>query len=250
MNSGVPWRFDAVNPWVRVVPMNKIPEKTADLCDVVVPKLAAGGQDRPALPCVVTARITLQPDGRRVPFGPKGRAKAVLDALHDQRKVGVKYEALGAVPPLPDDDPNFVRGYGLEVQSGSTTGIEYRIGSALVLQNSQLLSSLDVHASAPNDVGPQALMLAALDRFAKVLGNEVWSPSVPVSCSPLALVIRHRPERDEDNTWMNWIAALVQPRYQRHRTWPMLYPVGWNPPSVATIADADLTVPTRYELYG
>jgi hypothetical protein len=47
-----------------------------------------------------------------------GRAKALLDALHDDRKSGPFHADLGADAPLADDTPEHVCGLAVEVRGG------------------------------------------------------------------------------------------------------------------------------------
>lgn len=66
-----------------------------------------------------------------------------------------------------------------------------------------------------------------------------------------ALVIRHRPERDEDNTWATWTVALTGRNSWSRAAWgaagsPL---AGWSPMAVASVADARLSCDVRYEIY-
>ncbi len=66
----------------------------------------------------------------------------------------------------------------------------------------------------------------------------------------LALVVRHQPQRDEDNTWATWIAAICGVRTQGVSHWSRGAPLaGWSPIAVASIAEPRLHCPVVYELW-
>lgn len=64
------------------------------------------------------------------------------------------------------------------------------------------------------------------------------------------LVIRHRPQRDADNTWHTWIAAPcgADRVSQGHRTSgaPL---AGRRPAAAASMADTRINAPVLYELW-
>jgi hypothetical protein len=64
-------------------------------------------------------------------------------------------------------------------------------------------------------------------------------------------VVRHRAQRDEDNTWATWIAAVYGVRGQGADHWAAAPPLGgWAPTAVASLADERLSTPLVYELWG
>ncbi len=95
--------------------------------------------------CHVTAPARHGPPG-----GPVGRAKGLLDALHDNRRSGPFYRDLGASPPLVNDDPTHVGVLAVEAIPGYLR-TRYLIGTEFRV-NGRLVASVPVHVTAPNDI--------------------------------------------------------------------------------------------------
>lgn len=212
------WRFDMSEPWTVTVDVPKFPERTADLCDILVPSIAAQRVGYPSTPSVVVVRATVA--SRH--FRPKGRAKGFMDALHDKRKSGKKYAQLGVQAPLLDDDGGYVRGLAVEVTYGLSNSLEYRIGTDLLV-NGAVAASVPVGVAAPNDIWADRDERRRIEAdrvpFAKALAA-AWAQSVLLQSGlvPAALVIRHHPTRDMDNTWGTWISALIGASWSTART--------------------------------
>jgi hypothetical protein len=251
------WLFDTPSPWTARVPSVPTFETYRQYFEVAVPEIALARAGAAPTPCVVVARVTARPaQGQRRPGGPRDRAKGLMDALHDDRSTGPKYADLRATAPLPDDDPRYVHGLAVEVQPGDHDRVEYRLGSRLLVEGS-LLTQVDAHVPAPNDVyaSPQEKprFEAAREAFLGDLIRRCDHGSVK-ACAPKArcLVIRHRPQRDEDNTWATWVSALTGGGAWSKALWqsPGSPFSGWAPMAVASLADPGLPCEVRYEVYG
>src|SRR5437879_3871714 len=92
------WVFDTDGAWRATVDDVPRGDRAADWYDVAVPQIATAGKGRAATPCVVVARVNV---ARAV--AATGRAKRLLDALHDLRPTGRKYAEFRTAPPLQDD---------------------------------------------------------------------------------------------------------------------------------------------------
>lgn len=246
------WQFDSGAPWTAAIDIPRFPLRTADLCDLLVPELAARVREfgPPLTPCVIVARITTTAGSSRA----KGCAKRVLDSLHDRRKLGKKFADYQVAAPLPDDDPRFVHGLAVEISRGSANRVEYRIGNCLLVRGRRL-ASIAVESAAPNDVwanqAEHSKITSARTEFMRALVGSCRQ-AFPQSLSqpPTALVVRHHPLRDEDNTWGTWAGALLGARWSL-RHWPTGPPLGrWSPLAMASVSDANLEHPTCYELWG
>lgn len=65
-----------------------------------------------------------------------------------------------------------------------------------------------------------------------------------------ALVVPHRPQRDEDNTWATWSAALSGTRTHAPTHVGAGAPLaGWTRMAIASIAGPTLETPVLYELW-
>ena len=244
--------FDSPDAWAVSVPCAPKFETYAQYFDEAVPLIAQSGIARPISPCVVVARVTSRvAAGRRTPAGPKDRAKGLMDALHDDRRKGPKYRDLGAVAPLPDDDPDHVVGLAVEVVGGSEDAVTYRLGASLEVAGELHCSPIDVAIAAPNDIDESARLAAPRREFAEAVARAVATTGV--SAVPPAdgcLVIRHHPQRDEDNTWATWIAGLVGRSAWSRPAWPNGSPFQpWAPLAIASVAEPSLPCPVRYEIY-
>lgn len=251
------WLFDTPSPWTVKVPAAPRFEAYRQYFEVAVPTIAAASKGSTRTPCVVVARVTARPaPGRSVPGGPKDRAKGLMDALHDDRKQGPKYADLRAIAPLPDDDPMHVHGVAVEVRAGETDSVEYRLGDRLVVAGA-LLTAIEVRVPAPNDIWADAKERARIEAarvaYLRDLVERCDRRSAG-ACVPKArsLIIRHRPQRDEDNTWATWVSALSGASPWSRAAWgPAASPfAGWAPMAVASVADASLECEVRYEVYG
>lgn len=119
-----------------------------DFWKAAVPQLGRAIASPPPSPCIVVCRVAVPPG--RVPAGPGGRAKGLLDALHDDRKSGPWYRDLAHQGVPADDRPDHVRGLAVEVAVGATK-TEYLLGSELAIRGERL-ASIPVDAAAPNDI--------------------------------------------------------------------------------------------------
>lgn len=219
---------------------------------VAVPALAEQDGPLPRPPCFVVCHVSALEGLGRPPGGPLGRAKPLLDALHDHRGTGPWYRDLPGHAPLVDDDPSHVRGLAVEVKAGEPR-TEYVVGADLSVAG-RVVAEVPVEASAPNDiagtVGEKAKIAAGRVAFAAAV-RRGFAPFAGLSdIAPVALVVRHQPQRDEDNTWATWIAAMCGVRTQGASHWSRGAPLaGWSPTAVASIAEPRLHCPVVYELW-
>ena len=246
-----PWRFSTgPEGWRAAVDAVPAEETKRLFWEQAVPQLSVQGGSPPPRPCVVVCRVTAPAAWGNPPGGPLGRAKGLLDALHDDRKSGPRYRDLPGRAPLVDDHPEHVCGLAVEVTPGEPR-TEYLIGPELVVAG-PLLASVPVEAAAPNDI------VGTPDEKAKIAhGRAVFAAAVKRGFTsytdlrdhgPTTLVIRHRPQRDEDNTWATWLAAVCGARGQGPAHWAHGAPLaGWAPMAVASVADAGLETPVVYE---
>lgn len=222
--------------------------------EAAVPKLVAvEGVAPPPQPTVVVCRVTAPTRWGNPPGGPLGRAKPLLDALHDDRRSGPWYRDHPGRAPLMDDHPSHVCGLAVEVQAGDPH-TEYMLGGELHVAG-ELLASVPVGADAPNDIvgtpAEKARNAAGRIAFAAAVQEAFALHACLVDRSPAALLVRHRPKRDEDNTWATWISAACGARGQTTTHWAHGAPLtGWAPTAVASIADDALETPVVYEIWG
>ena len=247
-----PWLFDTPSPWTVTVPAAPKFDHYREYFEVAVPTIIKARKGAAKTPCIIVARVTARPaGGRALPGGPKDRAKGLMDALHDDRTKGPKYADLKAVPPLPDDDPRYVHGLAVEVHAGETDSVEYRLGDRLLIAGS-LLTTVEVDVPAPNDIDESARLVAPRRAYVEDLVRRCEANSARGCISKArCLVVRHRPKRDEDNTWATWISALTGGSAWSRAAWPSGSPFsGWSPMAIASVADARLKCEVQYELYG
>jgi hypothetical protein len=243
------WRFSTDVLWTAAVAAVPSEDHRAAYFEAAVPALAASGWHATSGPLIVIGHLSA-----RTPSGPPGRAKTFLDALHDDRRTGQKYAAFGVPAPLAGDDPSHVAGLAIEMGEGGP-GTEYQIGTELHIDG-QLLASVPVPCSAPNDIAgtaaEQVKIAASRVAFGRAV-REAFAQHQPLSPLPFgAVVVRHHPQRDEDNTWQTWIIALCGAA-QRSRPdhWSDSAPLaGWRPQAVASLADSRINTPVCYELWG
>lgn len=215
-----------------------------------VPAISEQGLGTAAVPAVVLVRVSASRAG-----APIGRAKTALDALHDDRGRPPYYRDARAKPPLPDDAPSFVRGLAVEVRSSPEDSTRYRIGRELVVAG-QLVGAFSVDVEAPNDVWAEPAEAARIHARRTFFAGEVRAAWRAAGCErrvegAQALLIRHRPIRDEDNTWSTWCAALCGVQRGGLGHWANAAPMaGWKPSSVASLTEPSLRCAARYEIYG
>jgi len=245
------WRFSLADPtWEDGVDAVPTEERKREFWEIAVRRFATHAGPRPPQPCLVVCRVTAPARWGRPPGGPLGRAKGLLDALHDDRRSGPRY---GACAPLQDDHPEHVSGLAVEVRAGEPR-TDYLVGRGLRIAG-ELLASVPVAVEAPNDIvgtlGEKARI--AVDRIAygRAVREAFASYAGLMNRRPAALVVRHRPQRDEDNTWATWIAGACGVRSRHGEHWAAEAPLtGWAPTSIASLADATLDAPVRYEIWG
>ena len=217
-----------------------------------MPVLAAHGKPAGTDPLTIAGHITAMDRGR-LPGGPAGRAKAFLDALHDDRRSGPKYRDIGAAAPLADDGPRHVGGLAIEVRPGSPQ-TRYLIGAHLRVAG-QLLAEVPVQCEAPNDIAGTASEQARITADRLAFGEAVRAAftqyPVPDIAELSAVVVRHHPCRDEDNTWRTWITAVCGAAGSPGAAhWAAGAPLaGWRPTAIASIPDTTLKTRVRYELW-
>jgi hypothetical protein len=176
-----------------------------------------------------------------------------MDALHDDRKAPPHYRSLNCRAPLPDDDPRFVQGLAVEITTGDPT-VEYKLGPHLQI-NGELIAAIDVDVEAPNDIvssrRERTKIVQAREQYGRALAHAWRQQATTTSSASLgALVIRHRPGRDEDNTWETWVGALLGTSNWCTTSWGGPGPLpGWRPRAIASLTDAALDCAVRYELY-
>ena len=267
----VSWHFDTPSPWsIRVCDAPRGAETDGRFFGIAVPEIAGSGRGPASVPCVVVARVTAEPwrippqvPGRtffgqiRGPASPRSRAKTLLDALHDGRDLGPKYAGLGAMAPLPDDDPRYVHGLAVEVQAAGDSGVEYRLGPSLQVVGRLLMEPIEVHVPAPNDIPADSAEKIRIDAARALFLTDLVrgiDRKAATACASKAtcLLIRHRPQRDEDNTWATWASALTGGGVWSRALWPSPGSpfAGWSPMAMASLADPGLPCEVRYEVYG
>jgi hypothetical protein len=155
--------------------------------------------------------------------------------------------------PLVDDHPGHVSGLAVEVIAGPPR-TDYLLGDTLEIQG-QRLAAVPVAIAAPNDIvatAPEKRTIAeARIGFGRAVRAAFAALGPLPPHTPAALVVRHRAQRDEDNTWATWIAAVCGARGQGADHWAAPSPLaGWAPTAVASVTDERLTTPVVYELWG
>lgn len=245
------WLFSTEPHWSARISGRPRGDSTAAWCAKAVPEIVRQGRGSAPTPAVVVARV-----GVHAVCAPKGRAKALLDALHDGRRSGPWYSELGAPAPLPGDDPGFVIGLAVEVREAEDEYVHYSLGRELGVKGPRLSDPIEVPLPAPNDVAADASERQRIARkqIAYARGVvEAWSARPRGALSrerAVGVVIRHRPGRDEDNTWETWLAALTGSARWSREAWPAAAPLASAQiTSVASVADPALRCEVRYELY-
>ncbi len=249
------WTFDVEDlAWSITVPGAPTEDTKRRFWEGAVPLIAAAGLPAAPARCVVIARVTAATKGPIPPGGPRGRAKGLLDALHDDRGSGPKYSQMGVRPPLANDNPEDVGGLAVEVRAGTTACVEYRVGTGLQVAGQHRLS-LDVNAAGPNDIAGTRQEKVGIAERCVQLAEAVhctWNRSAATICARevKAIVVHHHPARDEDNTWNTWTYALCGAARTGPEHWAAKTPLaGANALAFASIADRALKTPTRYSIY-
>lgn len=216
-----------------------------------VPQLASVGGEVPSAARVVVCHVTAPARNGRS-GGPVGRAKGLLDALHDNRRHGPFYRDLGVSPPLVNDDPAHVGVLAVEVAAGHPR-TQYMIGTELCVDG-QLIASVPVHAAAPNDIAGSpdetSRISAARLLYGKAVREGFVRHAAPLRERPSAVVIRHWSRRDADNTWRTWIHAICGASATDQEHWAANAPLaGWRPAAIASLLDTGIDTPVLYELW-
>ena len=222
------WMFETDPAWRGVVEAVPTGDRAADWYEVAVPQLAATGAGQAPSPCIVVAHVQTPR-----PVGPRGLAKRLMDALHDQRLTGVKH---GQTAPLADDHPGSVAGLAVEVQVGPTAQVEYALGGELRIAGDKPIARLEIGIDCPNDVTESTDRIRLARRAFREATADAWGESAALESGALAVLIRHARGRDEDNTWEGWLGAIA----------PFLTQ---TPRAVASIADPAMECGVVYEIY-
>jgi hypothetical protein len=251
--SAARWRFTVTDtePWAGGVDAVPVEMSERQFIGTAVPQLASGRASVPSAARVVICHVTAPARNGRS-GGPVGRAKGLLDALHDNRRQGPFYSALGVSPPLADDSPAHVIALAVEVSPGHPR-TRYLIGTELRVDG-QMLALVPVELAAPNDIagtpGETAKINAARRQYGAAVREAFAHHQALLAGRPSAVVIRHWPQRDADNTWHTWIAALCGADRVSQDHWTSGAPLaGWRPAAVASMADSRINAPVLYELW-
>jgi hypothetical protein len=247
------WRFTVADtdPWVRSVDFVPVELSERQFIGAAVPQLASGHAAASFAACVVVCHVTAPARNGR-PGGPVGRAKGLLDALHDNRPRGPFYRDLGVPPPLANDDPAHVSALAVEVDTGHPR-TEYMIGTEL-RADGHMLTSVPVGLAAPNDIAgtpSESVRISEARRQYGAAAREAFAQhEASLTARPGAVIIRHWPQRDADNTWHTWITAICGAARADQDHWAVGAPLtGWRPTAVASVSDASITTPVLYELW-
>jgi hypothetical protein len=247
------WRFTLTDtdPWVGSVDAAPVEMSERRFFAAAVPELAPRRGRGPSPGHVVVGHVTA-PGRNQQPGGPVGRAKGLLDALHDNRCHGPFYRDLGVQPPLADDDPAHVSVLAVEVGAGDPR-TEYLIGTGLRVDG-QLLAAVPIERAAPNDIAGtpgEATRIDAARRQYRAAVSEAFGLQIGLAAAcPGAVVVRHWPQRDPDNTWRTWTTAICGAPRGGNDHWAAGAPLnGWRPTAVASVADTSINTPVVYELW-
>lgn len=241
------WIFDS--PAASRVTVDGVPrgDRAAEWFDVAVPQIAAAGLLPRSGPTIVVAHVSSPR-----PVGAPGLAKRLMDALHDQRRSGPRFESLGVTAPLYDDHPESVTGLAVEVRPAPAPTVEYLLGSSLEVLNSTVIAEVAVDVDCPNDIGASSEENRRLREARLLFANAVagaWPSGWAAPQDDIAVVIRHARQRDEDNTWEGWLGVLGG-RSGSADLWASGAPLaGRSLKAVASLQDARLACGVRYELH-
>ena len=107
--------------------------------------------------------------------------------------------------------------------------------------------------AASNDIAgssdEKARIINARLQFGKAVRKSFTRHATPLRERPGAVVIRHRPQRDADNTWRTWINAMCSAGGTDQEHWAAGAPLaGWRPAAIASVLDTCIDSPVFYEL--
>lgn len=244
--------FSADSKWQCSIDAAPKFETGANFIEVAVPIIAALDLGRPALPVVVIAHVEdAVAKGRALPAGPIDRAKPLLDALHDNRHRGPFYRELDTIAPLPDDDARHVSGLAVEVTSSSRPSVQYTLASRLSISG-RCLGKAAVDVVAPNDVPGSRAEHSGVVKARQAYASAVRDATEGMIISnPCVLVIRHKPGRDEDNTWRTWVGSLLATSKWAADMWGDTRPFrDWKPMAIASLSDPGIECEVVYEIWG
>jgi len=130
---------------------------------------------------------------------------------------------------------------------------QYLLGAEFQVSG-QLVASVPVHAAAPNDIagtpGEKGAISAARLEYGKAVREGFARRAAPLIERPRAVVIRHKPQRDADNTWHTWIIAICGAGGTDRDHWAAGAPLArWRPAAIASVLDTGIDTPVLYELW-
>jgi hypothetical protein len=199
-------------------------------------------------PCAVIAIVTVKRPRKITPE----LAKALLDALHDCKHNPPHYRTGGGIAPIADDDPRHVSALAVQVVAGMKESVQFVLADGVRI-NGDLIASIDVDAQAPNDVAASSAEESARKGLRRAFAEAVlgrWPKESPNDLTDAScLMVRHGPQRDEDNTWATWIGVLT-----RGGSWAIPISASpmsrtWQPRAVASVADPALDGRVVFEFY-
>jgi hypothetical protein len=203
-------------------------------------------------PWAVIARVT-----SRVPRSITPElAKRLLDTLHDCKHLSPHYRDRGLVPVLVDDDQRFVTGLAVELRVGEVERVDFILAAGLNAR-ADPLGSADAMVAAPNDISSggaeEIRRQTARGKYVASLRDSWPQSRLPAQVAKCThLVVRHGPQRDEDNTWATWIGALRRSVAWSRLAWlPAVPPLAteWRATGIASICDRTLSGGVRYDFY-
>lgn len=244
------WLFATDSSWRARLTGRPRGDSTAAWTEVAIPQIVAEWPGRAVTPAIVVVHVEAAGNA-----SPQTHAKALLDALHDDCRSGPWYREFGVAAPLPGDDPHLVAGLAIEVRHvGSKERVTYSAGQTLRVRGTPL-ATIDVPVAAPNDIAgdkrESAKIALARTAFVEAVAD-AWRRAGhrPLEVDRLGLVVRHRPSRDEDNTWATWISALKASSTWSVDAWGGIRPLGAGRiGSIASVSDPSLPCQVRYEIY-
>jgi hypothetical protein len=183
-------------------------------------------------------------------------AKRLLDTLHDRKHLPPHYRDQKLVPVLADDDQRFVSGLAVELRVDQVDRVDFILADEFTAI-ADSLGSIEVRMPAPNDIssgGAEELRRqTARGKYAASLRDSWRDALVPPQVAKCThLVVRHSPQRDEDNTWATWIGALRTSVAWSRLAWlPAVPPLAteWRATGVASVCDRSLRDGVRYDFY-
>jgi hypothetical protein len=204
------WRFAAEGDrWDAVVPSAPTENSKRAFWQAAVPALAAHRRPRLRKPCIVVCRVSAPDVSGNASGGPLGRAKGLLDALHDDRKSGPWYRDRAAAAPLADDHPQHVRGLAVEVRADKPR-TECQLGSAPDIQGDLLAAApielqhrMTSRGRSRSKRGSPSPEQSSLQRFER---RSQFTAALPLTSLRRSSCGTGRSE-NEDNTWATWIAG-------------------------------------------